>query len=70
MILAWAQVLMLPLDVSNARGEGGGIYMKMFWLIIYMASAIWIFVVIPFMKNYLEADEDWGFVIYLFTSDK
>lgn len=65
MSLAWAQVLMLPLDVSNARGEGGGIDMKLFWYIIYMASAIMIFVVIPFMKNYLEADEDWGFVIYL-----
>ena len=66
MILAWAQVLMLPLDVSNARGEGGGIDMKLFWFIIYMASAIWVFVVIPFMKNYLEADEDWGWVFYFF----
>jgi len=62
MILAWAQVLMLPLDVSNSRGEGGGINMKLFWLIIYMTSVIWLFIVIPFMKNYLEADEDWGWV--------
>ncbi len=53
---------MLPLDVSNARGEGGGIDMKLFWFIIYMSSAIWVFIVIPFMKNYLEADEDWGLV--------
>jgi hypothetical protein len=62
MILAWSQVLALPLDVSNSRGEGGGIDMKLFWFIIYICSAVWIFVLIPFMKNYLEADEDWGCV--------
>lgn len=66
MILAWSQVLMLPLDVSNSRGGGGGIDMKSFWYLIYMLSAIWIFIVIPFMKNYLEADEDWGCVNKLF----
>ena len=63
MVLAWAQVLLLPLDVSNSRGQGGGIDMKTFWFIVYMLSAIWLFIIIPFMKNYLEADEDWGCVI-------
>jgi len=66
MILAWSLVLGLPLDVSNSRGNDGEIDMKLFWYIIYMASAIWVFIIIPFMKNYLEADEDWGCVYLIY----
>jgi hypothetical protein len=59
MILAWAQVLMLPLDVSNARGEGGGINMQLFWEVIYIALVIMVVVVIPACIFYYESDDEW-----------
>jgi len=61
MTLAWAQVLMLPLDVSNQTGFGGGIDMKLFWFIVYIATAGMVLFVIPAISLYYEADEDWSF---------
>ena len=58
MALSWAQVLMLPLDVSNARGAGG-IRMDTFWIIIYLATAVFIVVIIPTLSAYYEADSEW-----------
>lgn len=63
MTLAWAQVLMLPLDVSNSRGEGGGIDMKLFWFIIYISTAGFLLIIIPSIIYYYEADEEWTMVI-------
>ena len=60
MILAWAQVLMLPLDVSNSRGFGGEIRMDLFWIIIYMATAVFILFIIPSLTYYYESDPDWS----------
>ena len=39
--LAWIQVLLLPLDVSNSRTFGGGLNMKLFWYIIYILTIIY-----------------------------
>lgn len=64
MTLAWAQALMLPLDVSNQTGFGGGIDMKLFWFIVYISTAAMVLIVIPALSLYYEADEDWTFVIY------
>lgn len=58
-MLAWAQVLMLPLDVSNNRGDGGGIDMQLFWLIIYIATAVMLLFINPTISSYYEADDDW-----------
>jgi hypothetical protein len=55
---------MLPLDVSNNRGEGGGIDMKLFWFIVYIASACMLLFVNPTLSYYYEADDDWT-VVYL-----
>jgi LMBR1 domain-containing protein 1 len=59
MTLSWAQVLMLPLDVSNARGSGG-IRMDIFWIVIYLTTAIFIVFIIPSIMYYYEADSEWS----------
>lgn len=59
MTLSWAQVLMLPLDVSNSRGFGGAIRMDLFWIIIYISTACMILFVIPSLTYYYEADPEW-----------
>lgn len=63
MTLAWAQVLMLPLDVSNNRSFGGGIDMQLFWFIIYIATACLILFIIPVLTAFYEADPEWSCVI-------
>ncbi len=62
MLLAWAQVLMLPLDVSNNRGFGGNINMRLFWFIVYIATAVFLLIIIPAIIYYYEADEEWTVV--------
>jgi hypothetical protein len=64
--LAWAQVLMLPLDVSNMTGFGGGIDMKLFWFIVYISTAIMCLIIVPSLIYYYECDENWSFVIVYF----
>lgn len=56
-ICAECQILLLPLDVGNFRG-GSNVDMKMFWYIIYMTSAFFIIVVLPFALFYYESDDD------------
>ncbi len=66
MTLAWAQVLILPLDVANNRSFGGGINMQIFWEIVYISTAIMIIFIIPALSAYYESDPDDSFVrIYL-----
>jgi LMBR1 domain-containing protein 1 len=62
MTLAWAQVLMLPLDVANNRSFGGGLNMQIFWEIVYITSAIMVVVIIPSLSAYYESDPDDSFV--------
>ena len=59
--LAWSQVLLLPLDVSNNRTFGGGLNMKAFWFIIYISTAIYILLVFPIVSGFYESDEEWTF---------
>eukprot|EP00744_Colponema_vietnamica_P002374 GILI01003739.1.p1 GENE.GILI01003739.1~~GILI01003739.1.p1 ORF type:complete len:498 (-),score=132.07 GILI01003739.1:274-1767(-) len=56
--LAWAQVLVLPLDVANSRGLGGGLRVDILWQVIYIAIAIMIVALIPFSIYYYEGDEE------------
>ena len=58
--LAWIQVLLLPLDVSNHRTFGGGLNMRLFWYIIYILTIIYILVVSPIASSYYEADYEWS----------
>lgn len=64
MTLSWAQVLMLPLDVANIRGNGGEIRMDMLWQIMYISLATMVIVVIPTCSYYYEADPEWTLVSY------
>lgn len=59
--LAFGQVLMLPLDVSNNRQEGDGLNMKVFWFISFIASIVFIFLLYPIITGIYETDEDWSF---------
>lgn len=58
--LAWIQVLLLPLDVSNHRTFGGGLNMRIFWYIIYILTIIYILVISPLASSYYEAEYDWS----------
>jgi hypothetical protein len=62
MFLSWAQVLCLPLDVSNARGGEGGFRMDLIWKIIYVATAIDLIIINPALSYFYESDEDDSFV--------
>jgi len=55
--LSWAQVLMVPLDVANAR-SGGGLDMQTFWFVIYASIALMITILLPFAIFLYETDED------------
>ena len=57
--LAWCQVLMVPLDVSNNRTFGGGINMKLFWLIIFVITIIYILIIFPISSSLYEAQDEW-----------
>ena len=57
--LAWCQVLMIPLDVSNNRTFGGGINMKLFWLIIFVITLVYILIIFPISSSLYEAQEEW-----------
>ena len=57
--LAWCQVLMVPLDVSNNRTFGGGINMKLFWFIIFVITIIYILIIFPISSSLYEAQDEW-----------
>ena len=57
--LAWCQVLMVPLDVSNNRTFGGGINMRIFWLIIFVITLIYILIIFPISSSLYDTQEDW-----------
>lgn len=67
MMLAGATVLLLPLDVANNEGypgcDGwdtkvcGGIPMDLIWDIFYWTIPCFVFLLIPFMTFYYEADD-------------
>ncbi|MCQ2821199.1 MAG: LMBR1 domain-containing protein [archaeon] len=56
--LAWGQIMLLPLDVSNVRGTGGGLPMDMIYKIIYIAIAAFAFVILPLLTAIYESDPD------------
>lgn len=66
--LAWGQVFMVPLDVANARGDGGGLDMDVFWKIIMIADAVMLVILIPFGIFRYEGDEQASFMRRLWSS--
>lgn len=61
-----AQVLLLPLDVANSRE--GGLRMDIFWMIVHIAIAVFVFGIIPLLNAFYEADTDWSCWIKLRNS--
>jgi len=59
--LAWGQMFMVPLDVANSRGDGGGINMDLFWKIILICDAVLLIALIPFSIFKYEGDDEDGF---------
>ena len=57
--LAWCQVLMVPLDVSNNRTFGGGINMQLFWFIIFVITIVYILIIFPISSSLYEAQDEW-----------
>ena len=56
--LAFAQILILPLDVSNARGDGNGFRVDIFWQIVLITVACYIVFLAPFSLFFYEADDE------------
>ncbi|KAL4484994.1 hypothetical protein ABPG74_020171 [Tetrahymena malaccensis] len=56
--LSWGQVLMVPLDVSNSRGYGGGFDMMTVWYVIYIIVLVFISFIIPTAQFYYESDDE------------
>jgi hypothetical protein len=56
-MLAQTMLLMVPLDVSNAR-IGGSMDMKNFWYSMLMITSIFIFLIIPVMMFWSESAEE------------
>ena len=59
MFIGLGQVCLLPLDVSNTRGDGGQFPMGLIWQITYLVIIIIVFVIIPIEISVYECDPDW-----------
>lgn len=55
--LSMGMVLLLPLDVANAR-TNGGLDMKSFWYTLLMTTCIWIFLILPTAMFFYESEGD------------
>lgn len=58
LMLAWAQVLTLPLDVANSRGNGAGLDVDFMWQVIYVVLFFYVVLLLPTTFFYYESDED------------
>lgn len=56
-MLAWAQLLVLPLDVSNTAGDGSGLRVDVLWQVLYMLVFLFIVVFFPTAMFFYESDE-------------
>lgn len=56
--IAFCSVLVLPYDVANSRGSGGGIRVDILWYILYISLACLVAVLIPFAYFYYESEID------------
>ena len=61
MFIGLGQICLLPLDVSNTRGEGGDFRMDIIWKITYILIGIFVFFIIPLTLSLYECDPEWTF---------
>ena len=60
MFIGLGQICLLPLDVSNTRGEGGNFRMDIIWKITYILIVIFVFLIIPLAISIYESDPEWS----------
>ncbi|ORX84225.1 hypothetical protein BCR32DRAFT_326025 [Anaeromyces robustus] len=61
LILACCNILLLPLDVQNQRGEAvnkGSLPMELFSIMFFVLTAIFAIIIVPFMMFYYEGYDD------------
>lgn len=51
-------VMMLPLDIANSRGNGGGINTDVMWQILLLLFFVFLVFLIPYMILLYETDEE------------
>ncbi len=56
--LAFAQILILPLDISNSRGSGSGFRVDILWQILIICVAVYIVFLAPISLFYYEAEDE------------
>ena len=61
LFIAFGQICLLPLDVSNTRGEGGNFRMDLIWKITYILIFSFSFFIIPFTISIYECGPDLTF---------
>jgi LMBR1 domain-containing protein 1 len=60
--VVWSFVLVLPLDVANSRGAGGGFNMDLFYMIMFILYFVFLIFIVPFTLHFYETDEDKSFI--------
>ena len=61
MFIGLCQICLLPLDVSNTRGDGGEFRMDIMWKLVYILIVCFVFFIIPLAMSLYECDPDWTF---------
>ena len=59
MFIGLGQICLLPLDISNTRGDGGEFRMDIIWQVTYLIITVFVFVIIPLEIAIYESDPDW-----------
>lgn len=59
--LGWGLILLLPLDVANSRGDGGGFNMELFYQILFIIYFAFIVFIAPITLFYYESDDEKSF---------
>ena len=58
MMLAWGQVLALPLDVANSHGGVGNLQIDILWQILYLSIFCFVTVILPTAMFFFESDDE------------
>jgi len=56
LFLSFMSILIMPYDISNTRGAGGGLRIDILWQIVHVILAIMVFFIIPFAYFFYEND--------------
>lgn len=58
LMLAWGQVLSLPLDVANSHGGVGSLQIDVLWQILYLSIFAFVCAILPTAMFFFESDEE------------